>query len=210
MRFGERKKNTLQGVLTLVDYEYKSAVLRSGLCDIRRKVDYAFFLSSTDTSSPFSIPIDEARALFDWYGDTEEWLEAGKINRAFYQRVKRLKARVSDIISQPSIFLTLTFNDDILASTSPQTRRRYVSRYLRDNFPVYVANVDFGALNGREHYHAIIQSQNVNYDMWHKNGAIKGEKIVVDNIAALSKYVSKLTNHAIKETCRRCALIYSR
>lgn len=194
----------------MVDYEYKSLVLQSGLCDLRRKVDYALYLRYYNLKDDKAIPLDEAEFFRTYYYGVEEWLEAYKINKAYYQRVKRLKERIASIIAQPSNFITLTFSPSIMASTSAETRRKYVTRYLRDNFPMYVANIDFGKEHGREHYHAIIQSQSVDYSQWHKLGGVKGEKIVVDDTAALSKYVAKLTNHAIKETAKRTAIIYSR
>ena len=123
------------------------------------------------------------------------------------------------------LFLTLTFTDKVLDSTSPETRRRYVSYYLKQFGVPYIANIDFGTAdayiddNGnerqgtkREHYHAVIQTDKIDLSEWHKYGAIKLEKIRAsqnDNIR-LAKYVSKLTNHAIKETTKRACLIYSR
>lgn len=194
----------------MVDYEYKSLVLQSGLCELQRKVDYALYLRYYNLTDDKAIPLEEAEFFDAYYYGVEEWMEAAKINKAYYQRVKRLKERIASIIAQPSIFLTLTFSPSTMASTSPQTRRKYVTRYLRDNFPMYVANIDFGKERGREHYHAVIQCQKVNYKDWHKLGGVKGEKIVVEDKIALSKYVAKLTNHAIKETAKRTAIIYSR
>lgn len=194
----------------MVDYEYKSLVLRSGFCELRRKVDFAFYLERYHLENNFSIPYEEAYSIFAQYGELMEWGEAGKINKAFYERVKRLKKRVAELISSPSVFLSLTFTDAVLASTSAQTRRKYVTRYLKANYPNYIANIDFGKTNGREHYHALIQGDNVCYKDWHCYGAIKGERVVVENVTALAKYVSKLTNHAIKETTKRSAVIYSR
>lgn len=53
------------------------------------------------------------------------------------------------------IFGTLTFTDDVLKKTSKETRRRYVARFLNDNSIHYVANIDFGKKDDREHYHFI-------------------------------------------------------
>ena len=79
---------------------------------------------------------------------------------------------------------------------------------------MYVANIDFGAQNHREHYHAVIQCKKIDASSWHKYGAIFIEKVRNNGIGhdceRLSKYVSKLSNHAIKETTKRCSLLYSR
>lgn len=210
VRFGERNKNISRRSFPLVDYEFKAAVLNSDFPAIARAVSKAFYFANHDIKSKYSISLEEAEALYSHWAFTEEYIEAEKINRAFYQRTKRLKNRVEQLLEKPCVFLSLTFTDKTLQNTSPLTRRRYVTEYLRNNYPNYVANIDFGDDFGREHYHAIIQTQKVDYKSWHHLGAIKGEKIVVNNIVALAKYVSKLTNHAIKETTRRSCLIYSR
>lgn len=194
----------------MVDYEYKSAVLASGLCEVARAVDFAFYLNYYNLENPFAISLEHAQELFDHWGDTEEYKEARKINHAFYERTKRLRKRVAKLLELPCVFLSLTFSDDALSNTTASTRRKYVTSYLRENYPNYVANIDFGKEHGREHYHAIIQTAHVNYHSWHKLGGVKGERICAQNIEALSKYVSKLTNHAIKETTKRTCIIYSR
>lgn len=97
-------------------------------------------------------------------------------------------------------------------STSEETRRKYVRRFLKENCICYVANKDFGARNGREHYHAVVLLKSkINYSKWNY-GSINGQKIRLNGTSdvRLSKYIAKLTNHAIKETCKRNALIYSR
>ena len=75
----------------------------------------------------------------------------------------------------------------------------------------YVANVDYGAKNHREHYHAVVMCDNIDHKSW-RYGAINFKRINydadIDTINKLSMYVAKLTNHAIKETCKRCYLIY--
>lgn len=130
-----------------------------------------------------------------------------------------MKKRISSIIDLTDVsnginalFLTLTFTDKCLNSTSPETRRKYVRRFLKENSVRYVANKDFGATNGREHYHAVVLVKGkLNYSKW-RYGCLNGQKIRLNGTSntKLAKYVSKLTNHAIKETCKRSVLIYSR
>ena len=145
------------------------------------------------------------------------WEEAEKINNASRARTKRLKDRIRYIMENyDSTFVTLTFTDETLKNTTFETRKRYVVRYLKSYGVPYVANVDYGKENEREHYHAIIGTQTLNYKDWNSNGAINGKKIIKkknldsNGDLKLAKYITKLTNHAIKETCRRNALIYSR
>jgi len=145
----------------------------------------------------------------------DEFYEALKINKASYERTNRLKKRVADmLLSGDCLFLTLTFTDDTLNTTSADTRRQYVRKYLKSCNCQYVANIDFGSQNHREHYHALVNIGNIDFTTWHKYGAILAERVRNRSIerdkTRLSKYICKLSNHAIKETTKRSALIYSR
>ena len=143
-------------------------------------------------------------------GDSRLIQECLRIENANSKRVKRLKLRIERIIdANNSTFLTLTFSDKVLNETSAETRRKYVARFLKSCNAPYVANVDYGSKNHREHYHAVIGSQTIALSNW-AYGGNKALKIVINNTNALSKYVCKLSNHAIKETTRRSSLMYSR
>ena len=108
------------------------------------------------------------------------------------------------------LFLTLTFTDEILGKTTEDTRRQAVRRYLKSFGVPYVANIDYGKKNGREHYHGVIQIPRIDYSAY-TYGAINGERIrSVEDYTKLSKYVAKLTNHAIKQTNKRQVIIYSK
>lgn len=159
------------------------------------------------------------------------YAEANRIVDADKQRKKRLKQRIERIFSKGrTYFITLTFNDEVMNSTDAHTRRVYVTRFLKEISDDYVGNVDFGAQGGREHFHAVIHSDkldDIQYFYSKKYGWIcsqcdqfKGwtygyysiKSCGTDNKdkSKLAWYVSKLTNHAIKETTKRNALIYSR
>lgn len=140
-----------------------------------------------------------------------EWNEARKINNAYYNRVKRLKRKIATMLESGNcIFLTFTFTDKILNSTTADTRRQKVRRFLSSYNCDYVANIDFGSKNGREHYHALIQCENVDYSAFNY-GALNGERVRSTNdFVKLAKYISKLTNHAIKDTCKGSRMIYNR
>lgn len=138
---------------------------------------------------------------------------AMKLNESKYKKAKRIREKIGNLIKEGNaIFLTLTFTDVVLSKTSPTTRRRYVARYLKEQSPFYVANIDFGGKNGREHYHAIVNNR-IDYQPWRKNyGAIKGEIVrnQDEDVMRTSKYVAKLTNHALKVSGVVPRLIYSR
>lgn len=130
------------------------------------------------------------------------------------QRVSRLKKRVAKMItSAPCCFLTLTFTTEVLSRTSAKTRREYVQKFLNSLECAYVGNIDFGAKNEREHYHALVQSVDVDYKSY-SYGRINGRCIRLEadttDHTRVARYIAKLTNHAIKETTRNSYIIYSR
>lgn len=119
------------------------------------------------------------------------------------------------LLNGSCIFLTLTFRDDVIKETNANTRRVAVRRYLKQYNCMYVANIDFGddeRYTHREHYHALINCNKVDYKSW-TYGNIDFERVRFknsDTTTKLSKYICKLSNHAIKETTKRSSLIYSR
>lgn len=131
-------------------------------------------------------------------------------NRA---RVLRLKKKLFyRILNFDCLFLTLTFTDKILDSTSEHTRRTYVSRFLKSlDVPFYVANIDYGELNEREHYHAIVQAFRVNPKLY-PYGRFNVKRIVKSDVSTscLSHYINKISAHAFKSSTGQCRLIYSR
>lgn len=151
-------------------------------------------------------------------GLEREYYECVKINHATYERTKRLKERVKSMLLNGScIFLTLTFTDTTLKDTTAEQRRKAVARYLKQHNCMYIANIDFGkdkTKTMREHYHALINCDKVDFTAWRKYGNINAERVRSRNIdtdkTRLSKYIAKLSNHAIKETTKRSSLMYSR
>lgn len=110
------------------------------------------------------------------------------------------------------VFLTLTFNPKTLSNTNYDTRRKYVRDFLKSQNDYYVANIDFGEKKGREHYHAIICGDNIDYASW-KYGTCNGRRIDTDDksIDCISKYVTRLSNHALKQSTGKAHyLIYGK
>lgn len=137
------------------------------------------------------------------------WIECQKINKAYYRRVKRLKNKVAAMLQSPCLFLTLTFKDKYLDKTSDKTKRRYVQRTLNELQCEYVANVDYGEKKGRIHYHALVKIDHIDNKVW-RYGNLDFKKIRRPNETAISKYICKLTNHAIKETTHASRLLYDK
>lgn len=200
----------------MIDYSFKQKVLESGLPIEQRKVSKAIYadyaLHSTGEVVKSKYTLQQALDIAHYYEKhcPSEWVEAQRINYASYKRVKRLKDKIAKMLESPCIFLTFTFNDKTLQNTSAKTRRRIVRGFLSEYNTDYVANIDFGSENGREHYHALIKSDNVDYSKY-TYGAINGERVrSASDSVKLAKYISKLTNHAIKDTAKGSRMIYNR
>ena len=199
------------------DYAKKADVIRSGLCINEKQVSRAFYAQYLldTTGEVIYSELDTQRAeelqLFHRMFNLEDWQEAHRINKASYARIQRLKRRIAAMLKNGEcLFLTLTFTDEVLRKTTEDTRRQAVRRYLKSFGVPYVANIDYGKKNGREHYHAVIRTDYVDYSAY-TYGAINGEKIhSAEDYVKLSKYVAKLTNHAIKQTNKRQVIIYSK
>ena len=208
----------------MADYSLKSKILKEysnlDLYNKSSKVIYKYIYTDSVSDVEYKNAISTLSFLEKTF--PKEYKEYGRILHAKFARVARLKKRIVDYVYYyDCLFLTLTFNNEVLSSTSSKTRRDYVSRFLKQFGVPYVANIDFGAKNGREHYHAILCTDNIDYHLW-KYGLINGIKIRNDiktdedgvvtseTVERLARYVAKLTNHAIKETTKRCSIIYSR
>lgn len=134
-----------------------------------------------------------------------------RLNESKKRKSSKVREKIEELVlSGNAIFITLTFNNDTLSNTSVETRRRYVARYLKANSTKYVANIDYGSKKGREHYHAVVDSD-ISFTSWYKYGAINVERVRTQetDLVRVSRYVAKLSNHALK-VANAPRLIYSR
>lgn len=228
-----------------IDYSKKAELLSDvdfiqNVRDIRRAESAHYYLHESGCIIKTKLDFDTSQQMRCFFNATrqEDLIEAEKIIKAENNRITRLKSRITLFLDckEPTNFLTLTFSDKILQNTTPEERRRYVKRYLKSQSDYYIANLDFGSKNGREHYHAVILG-NVDLEPWRKYGAINVQNVgnrkeltrkniprrykdldertvktlmLRDTEKKLAKYVAKLTNHAIKATTKRSAIMYSR
>ena len=196
----------------MVDYAYKAKILKTDLCKRINKIDKKTYLNSLDgVIQDYSLD-EQYFDLLNEY-DYNDIKEARKINKASYQRIRRLKDRISQYIQEkPCIWATLTFTEDVLNTTSADTRRQYVRRFLKKHCDTYIANIDFGDEKEREHYHALMVVDKMKPGSW-SFGWDKYKRVRVNQKSSpirISKYISKLTNHAIKESTKQCFIVYSR
>lgn len=135
-------------------------------------------------------------------------------NTKYNQRKNIEKRFIKAVRMDSAIFLTLTFTDEVLSKTNAETRRKYVQRFLKSECEIYVANIDFGDKNGREHYHALVYAfeGSISLKKWHIYGGIKAERVhnTDKDGEKVSKYLAKLSQHALKKSGRFPRLIWSR
>ena len=205
----------------MVDYKFRAHIMELGYYAkaIELKSKYTRLYKSIETEEGI-IAFNEFLSN-EWipFNSTREGKEALKMCEAWRARVRHLKKSIRAMLVafKNCIFLTFTFTDDIFTTTSRETRRQYVRKFLKAYCKYYVCNIDFGEEKGREHYHAVcvpIDSKGVPFEVWNKvknYGNLDGAFIHTSkDYIALAKYISKLTNHAIKETTQRNSIIYSR
>lgn len=198
----------------MINYELKAKVLSTDLPKRLNKLDREHYLGQINGVVRDDALEEKYFNLYNEFGGLYV-KEAKKINAASYRRVKRLRERIISYLQYPCVFLTLTFKDEVLNDTSEKTRRKYVSRFLRTISNHYLANIDYGeTITQREHYHALCVGKIRKKDLqdWTNNyGFTYIETVRSRNSSVqLAKYISKLTNHAIKQSTRRHVYIYSR
>lgn len=181
--------------------------------DNYKKVSTTYYIDEEDGEVLYSLSCDSYRKMIAPYRKGYNLIDcADRLNESKYRRAKKVRDKITKLVlSNNAIFITLTFNDKTLSKTDTDKRRRLVQRYLKANCKEYVANIDFGGLNGREHYHAIVSKELV-LQNWFKYGSIDIERVrPFDNsYKRLSRYITKLTNHALKVGAIAPRLIYSR
>ena len=222
--------NEMPVILKAVKGLHKANYIRSKF--VYSEYSKTFLIDEKDYHRLEQLKADEELALEIYTKEREIFDECERICKADVERRLRLRKRINLMFLQGQCyFVTLTFSDDTLQKTDYKTRRRYVTWLLKDISNSYVGNVDFGKTNGREHYHAIIQSdklsdiqfiktkrygwicsQGEQFDKWKRLGFYSIKSCGTDELdkQKMASYVTKLTNHAVKETTKRNVLIYSR
>lgn len=199
--------------------------------------DKDFLIKKDVVSNGYDKDFSLARSILVRQGDFEPMREfimavptwdtfrvAANVSKSQRKRYGRVYARIKRMLDcgADTFFITLTFNEGVLSSTTKETRRRYVSRFLRCCFFDYVANIDYGSSNGREHYHCVVASMeglkgvkalcNENYGYGFTCVERIGKKD--KDGSAVSRYVVKLARHAVKhgalDALNRSCMIYKR
>lgn len=150
------------------------------------------------------------------YMSCEQMDACDAINASRWGRWKRARKRIESMMPKKPIFCTLTFNNETLETTTREQRRNLVARYLKEHCTEYLANIDFGKENEREHYHAvcIAKTGSMPREPWAKYGNPDFKRVHrTESAGRLAKYINKFTAHAFKESTETNGLprlIYSR
>lgn len=129
-----------------------------------------------------------------------------------YKRVKRLNRRLKYMFAfgEVLIFCTLTFSEEALQKTKPETRKQYVKRWCEENSSAWIANIDFGDQNEREHYHVLVVGWQIPTTWIYGKANFKVVPPYESDSVRVTKYISKFQNHAIKDSTRSQKVMYSR
>lgn len=136
-------------------------------------------------------------------------------SKAEIKRKYRLKKAIINILKDhlnESYFLTLTFNNEILENTTKEKRLLIIKNYLNNQTDKYILNCDYGKLNEREHYHALVVAKDkfINFTLYDsKYGHIQSRPINLNQNQSLESHTKILLNHALKETSEN-KIYYSR
>lgn len=201
------------------EIEYQEALVEDvkRLCRARKKYKSALNEWSKPRELVANLELDQAlQEAKQNYNEVRESLGAERLAECERymatnkRRWMRVRAGVRRLLqNDAALFVTLTFTDDCLASTSAKTRREYVRDYLKSQTDDYMANIDFGKKNSREHYHALVRACSIDLTPWREaHGSINVKRVKVasqldaegfqKSVGRLSHYIDKLTNHALK------------
>lgn len=178
------------------DLKLKQDIVRQGLDKLIRQNQWHILTGQTDIDFSKSLDKDTSRVIHN-------------LNNTRYYKIKKCKNFIksmiqkADILDNEVLFITFTFNEETLNNTTELARRKRIKRILQNNCLMYVANIDFGTKNEREHYHIVaLTKDNYNLTKYEKNGFFKAVNVNYkeESNERLAKYLNKLTYHAFKDT----------
>lgn len=144
--------------------------------------------------------------------------EYERILSSRYMKVSRIKKHLVCMVSHRrySYFITFTFDDNYI-NKCQRTKRDLIKSSLNSfsSDILYILNIDYGKKTEREHFHAIVSTDNssdlsnhlkLTYPCFTKCEYIRLES---DDIKRLSKYINKLTNHCCKDSTYNKRIVYN-
>lgn len=148
----------------------------------------------------------------------EQNLEYERILKARYMKIGRIKKRFLYLFCRYEYlyFVTFTFDDKNLKK-SDRFKKDMIknSLYNFDDDIKYILNVDYSPVDDREHYHGIVATNCscnfINYLMLAYPNIAYTELIRLDkkSLIKVSKYINKLSNHAVKACTKNKRVLYN-
>ena len=123
---------------------------------------------------------------------------------AYSSMQNRLKKRISNqIILDNTYLITFTINDNYITTDIKQLIRS-LKKILRETSEQYLFNIDYGDINERLHFHALVTFlDKLDYKEYNHNwihGTTNYKLITVRNESNIRLYLTKLTKHALKNS----------
>ena len=124
--------------------------------------------NNPDSKIKCDLTIDEAELIQNAFHDDFMFKLASQKKKAISKQKNRFNKRIKQMLYLSAFstrlglnkyycfFATFTFNNQVLKLTNEATRKIYIARFLKKHCSYYIANIDYGSKNEREHYHAII------------------------------------------------------
>lgn len=144
----QTRYNAVYALIRRLRYKYK----RDGNQKADRQLDSVLWYSVPVVYTDYESGIKRAA------------VEHEKFRKRKYRYFRYCAEMVETFADSELCLFTLTF-DDSIETTTPRTRKRYATAYLNSVCDDYIACVDYGKENGREHYHAVgVLRQNVAFE----------------------------------------------
>lgn len=167
-KYFKQLKRGIEKVLQRLDYIQYEQVIK----EVNRAKYKEMYQSDIKCDFSYSDAINIENALKDNPSYKRALRQTHNRKNQKHRLNKRIKSILftmyNSIYNSPDIyrafFVTLTFDNDILESTNKATRRTYIARFLKEYTYYYIANIDYGKENNREHYHAIVLLDTKQYD----------------------------------------------
>lgn len=197
------------------DLEMKRFIVREKIDKLVRQYHYQLHLTSVN---PTIEQFDKVQQLENKLAPLKDEKDIQRVcrnlNKSREYRLQNVRRFIKQyIVSKIDLdarklayFVTFTFSDKTLNSTSEDGLRQRIRRLLKKHCISAVCNIDFGKKTERLHYHAVIlayEFEALNLQKRaEKNGFVSLFRIrTTDNdITRLTKYINKLSYHAIKDT----------
>lgn len=135
-----------------------------------------------------------------------------------YQKCSRIKKRFIYLMARYKYlyFVTFTF-DDYYVKLCDRSRKDLIksSLYSFSSDIKYICNIDYGKTTERLHYHCIVATNDSENLSKHLQSAYpcftytERIRLSKDDLKRTSKYINKLSNHAIKDTTKHSRVLYN-